>query len=323
MSIIITKETYFTIIAGATRYANQKIPFDDWIEAYGIFTGKIEGKKKDTKLIITDAIPIMHQEKNPDDIVDRLHWKEEDYASIEQIENENFEKNEFIVGWWHSHPGFKIMLSGFGDRMTTLSYQTEYNPLGFALVFNPERLVRQIEKANKKGDPDIKLKNDPGFKIFRFDDISKGEKGSYHDVNDYVIEGFDSIEEMIVQAQKLVIDVTKYLPKENVIESYEREINNAIQQINSQILGTDEYLQTLARKGESSRVPDVLEKQKNEIKQNVKKTSVQVKKLKYFTRYLEYKERETIIPQLKIIFSRWDETINKVDEMLENISKKF
>ncbi|MFX1276217.1 MAG: hypothetical protein ACFFBP_04615 [Promethearchaeota archaeon] len=323
MSIIMPKEAYYTIIAGATRFANQKIPFDDWIEAYGIFTGKLEGKKKNTKLIITNAIPIMHQEKNPDDIVDRLHWKEEDYASIEMIENENFEKNEFIVGWWHSHPGFKVMLSGFGDRQTTLSYQTEYNPLGFALVFNPERLVRQIEKPNKKGDPDIKLKSDPGFKIFRFDDISKGPKGTYHEVQDYVIEGFNSREEMIVQAQKLVIDITKHLPSENIVETYEREIENAIQQLQASLLGTDEYLQTLIRKGESSRVPEVLEKQKTEIRNNVKNTNDKVEKLKNFTLYLEYKEREIIIPQINTIFARWDETISKLDNTLAALSKKF
>ena len=317
------KGAYFTIIAGATRFANQKIPFDDWIEAYGIFTGKIEGKKKHAKLVISEAIPIMHQEKNPDDIIDRLHWKEEDYASIESIENENFEKNEFIVGWWHSHPGFKVMLSGFGDRQTTLSYQTEYNPLGFALVFNPERLVRQIEKPNKKGDPDIKLKNDPGFKIFRFDDITKGPKDTYHDVNDYVIKGFNSNEEMVIQAQKLVIDVTKHLPQHNLLQTYEREIDNVIQQLQSQLLGTDEYLQTLVRKGESSRIPEVFERQKNDIKQSVDRTNEKVEKLKHFTRYLEYKEREVILPQINEIISRWDETVSKLDNTLTNLSKKY
>ena len=68
------QKAYFSIVAACTRFANVKIPFDDWIEVYGVFTGKLEGKKKDQKIIISDAVTIMHQESNPDDVVDKLHW---------------------------------------------------------------------------------------------------------------------------------------------------------------------------------------------------------------------------------------------------------
>jgi RNA processing factor Prp31 len=39
--------------------------------------------------------------------------------------------------------------------------------------------------------------------------------------------------------------------------------------------------------------------------------------------YLEYKERDTIIPKIKEILSKWDETIEHLNERLTEIAKKY
>lgn len=316
MTVIITKKVYFTILATSVRFANQKIPVDDWLEIYGVFIGKNKGDD----VIISNAYPITHQKKNPEDVIDKVYWSEEDYLSFALIDDEAFNQGEFTVGWFHSHPGMKVMMTSL-DIQTTSTYQ-QYNPLTVSLVFNPVRLIRQIELPNKKGDPEIQLENDPGFKIFRLDDITKGLHSTYHDV-DYKIEGFDNMEQMIKQAQKFIIDVTNFLPQENLIEKYENYINDRISHLNSLLVGTEEYLKTLIRQGEASRVPEVLESQTKDIKQYVAETYLKIGNIKEFMDYLEYKERDTIIPLVDETLSKWDEAISKLDENLAQLSSMF
>ena len=68
MTIIIPKKVYQTIVAAAIRFANVKIPEDDWLEVYGVFIGKNEGED----VIISQAFPICHQVKNPEDVIDKV-----------------------------------------------------------------------------------------------------------------------------------------------------------------------------------------------------------------------------------------------------------
>ncbi|MHA1723494.1 MAG: Mov34/MPN/PAD-1 family protein [Promethearchaeota archaeon] len=318
MTVIIPKEVYFTIVAACVRFANKKIPRERWLEECGIFIGKNVEKKKDQDVVITAAYPIMHETYDPKAVVDRYVWSDEDYISTTMIEDEAFARNEFILGWWHSHPGFKVMLSGFGDRKTTLSYQS-LNPLAIALVFNHERLLRQIELPNKQGDPVKQLKNDPGFKIFRLEDPNN-EKSNTIEV-EYRIEGFESPEQMILEAQKLIIDITNFFPSDNLVEFYSNYINGRINKLNSQLLGTEEYLRTLLRKGEGHRVSEVLEQQKNDIQKYVAETFLQIEKIKSFMNYLEYKERATVILAIEDILHLWDEAIAGLDEKLATLSQ--
>jgi proteasome lid subunit RPN8/RPN11 len=316
MTVFIPKEEYHTIVAATVRFANKKVPKDDWLEVYGIFIGKNSGDD----VIISSAIPITHQVKRKEDVIDKVFWSEEDYAASEEIELKAYEKNEFIVGWWHSHPGFKVMMSQI-DIRTTLSYQ-QNNPLAISLVFNPERLVRQIEKPERKGDPIKQLTNDPGFKIFRLDDPSKGTVASYHET-DYKIEDFESMEQMIAQTQKLVIDITNFFPSDNLLETYEEYIQGRIKELNALFIGTEEYLRTLIRKGETDRTLEVLQNQTQEIRKFVAETFIKIESIKEFTKYLEFKEKDSIIPQIKTILSKWDEKVSSLNNQLSDLSKKY
>ncbi|TFF95226.1 MAG: hypothetical protein EU544_03190 [Promethearchaeota archaeon] len=320
MSVIIPKKAYYTIVAASVRFANQKIPQEEWLEASGVFVGKNVGKKKKQKVIISEAYPIMHEEYDPEAIVDKYVWSDEDHISLAMIDDEAFAREEFIVGWWHSHPGFKVMLSGFGDRKTTMSYQTS-NPLAVSLVFNPLRLIRQVEMPEKKGDPIKQLKNDPGFKIFRLND-PQDSKSNYHEV-DFEIEGFESPEQLITQAQKFIVDVTNFFPKDNIVDTYQTFIKNKINELNSLLMGTEEYLKTLVRKGESARVPEVLANQEKEIRKFIAETFIKIENIKEFMDYLEYKERAKVIPVVTEVLHQWDETISKLDAKMKQLKKKF
>lgn len=316
MTVLIPKDVYLTIVAACVRQANRRIDKDDWLEVSGIFIGKNEGNDVN----ITKAYPIMHQELDKDAVIDQYKWSDEDYEALYIIDDDAFSRNEFTVGWWHSHPGFKIMMSHI-DIKTTLSYQTN-NPLAISLVFNPDRLVRQIELPSKKGDPVKELKSDPGFKIFGLDDVTKGIQASYHTL-DYKIAGYESMEQLVVLTQKFVIDITNMFPKDNIFETYDKFVTDRINELNSLLQGTEEYLTTLLRKGESSRVQEVLNVQTRDIRKFVAETFIKIENIKEFMNYLEYKEKASIVPKIKEILSKWDETVEKLGVKLAEIANKF
>ncbi|MHA2393720.1 MAG: hypothetical protein ACXAEX_17425 [Promethearchaeota archaeon] len=316
--IIIPKKVYLTFVAATVRFANARIPKNDWLEVSGIFTGRNEGNN----VIVTAAYPIMHQELDRNAVIDQYKWSDEDYESLYIIDDEAFSRDppEFVVGWWHSHPGFKVMMSHI-DIRTTLSYQ-QNNPLAISLVFNPQRLIRQIEIASKKGDPDIQLKNDPGFKIFRLNDVNSGIEASIHTV-DFKIEGYESVEQLITLTQKFIVDVTTLFPKDNLTKTYENIINDRINQLNSLLLGTEEYLTTLINRGEKQRIPEVLDNQSQEIRRFVEETNKRINFIKEFMDYLEYKERDIIIPEVEKIIDKWDNVVGDLGKKLKELSKKF
>ena len=316
MTVIVPKDVYLTAVAACVRFANKRINKDDWLEVSGIFIGRNEGDD----VYITKSYPIMHQELDKDAVIDQYKWSDEDYEALYIIDDEAFSNGEFTVGWWHSHPGFKIMMSHI-DIKTTLSYQTN-NPLAVSLVFNPERLVRQVELPEKKGDPIKQLEGDPGFKIFRLDDVNKGIQASYHTA-DYVVNGFDTQEQMVTLTQKFLIDITTMFPKDNIFETYEKFINDRINELNSQLQGIDEYLHTLSRTGESHRIHEVLTNQTQNIRKFIAETFIKIENIRQFMDYLEYKEISTIVPKVEIILAEWDSTVSQLNTKLTEIAKKF
>lgn len=316
MTVIIPKEVYFSIIASSVRYANQKIPKDEWLEVSGIFIGKNEG----SDVIISQTYPIMHQELDKNAVIDQYKWSDEDYLSLSLIDDEAFSRGEFVTGWWHSHPGFKVMMSHI-DIRTTLSYQTN-NPLAISLVFNPERLIRQIEMPDRKGDPVKQLINDPGFKIFRLDDPSQGIVATYHEV-EYEITGIESIEKLIEHSRELTRNITKFFPKDNLLKLYNQLIQERIEELNSLFIGTQEYLKRLIRRKESHRINEVLETQSKDIRKYIAESFIKVEIIRDCMNYLEYKERESIIPGIKTILAKWDDYVSDLNNKLAELPKKY
>jgi len=313
MTVIIPKKAYKTIVAASVRFANKNIPFDEWIEASGIFIGKNKGKD----VIISEAYPIMHQKLDENAVIDQYVWADEDHVSLAIIDDEAFARNEFTVGWFHSHPGFKLMMSHL-DLQTSLSYQTN-NPLAICLVFNPTRLMNQAEPADKKGDPEIKLEDDPGFIITRLDDINLGANSPYHEV-DYRIEGYESMGELVFQTQDFVKEIASIFPMGNVFKFYEVFIDGRLAKLNSMILGTEEYLKTLGFKGESHRIPEVLDRQSKDINSYVAETFMKIENIRDCLDFLEYKERESVIPKVKEVLIRFDEAIITYQEKIKELS---
>ena len=153
-SVLLTLKAYERIVGYAIRYANDDINENKWREVYGILIGSI---KNNSKVIIKDAIPMI--------VGDRagVKYESKQYVDMAQIDASIFEravqddKNDFIIGWWHTHPGFSR--NGFFyspiDCMTQLGYQIP-NPYAVGLVFDH---CEMKSNSNFLGIAGIRLKD--------------------------------------------------------------------------------------------------------------------------------------------------------------------
>lgn len=151
---LLTLKAYKRIVGYANRYANQNLNTSKWREVYGILIGAIENDKK---IIIKDAIPMV--------VGDRagVKYENKQYVDMAQIDASVFErsirdnKNDFIIGWFHTHPGFSSQGFFFSpiDCMTQLGYQLP-NLYAVGLVF--DHCERESE-SHFLGIAGLRLKN--------------------------------------------------------------------------------------------------------------------------------------------------------------------
>jgi proteasome lid subunit RPN8/RPN11 len=127
---------YRKIVGYGLRYANEDMSSKDWREVYGILIGSVE---KNRKVIIKDAIPMV--------VGDRagVKYENKQYVDMAQIDENVYERsiqdkrNDFIIGWWHTHPGFGFFYSPV-DCMTQLGYQIP-NPFALGIIFDHTKFL--------------------------------------------------------------------------------------------------------------------------------------------------------------------------------------
>jgi len=149
--VYISYNAYRRIVGYAMRYGNDEIPQRNWREVYGILIGSIKDNKE---IIIKDAIPVMVGGRA------YVEYKSKHYVDTAQFNTTIYEraiqdnKEDFFVGWWHTHPGIGFIFSP-RDIETQLFYQG-VNPFAIALVFDH---CQQGSKAYYLGVAGIRLKN--------------------------------------------------------------------------------------------------------------------------------------------------------------------
>ena len=148
-------DAYISIILHAMRFANAKLPMDAWKEIYGFLIGKLDGDD----VIIENAVPMAHGSSV------EVEFDDEHYIKSAQIDSMAAERNLFMVGWYHSHPGLGLFLSNT-DIKNHLGYQGP-NPKAVALVFDHTKL----------NPPDH-----AGFEIFKLDDPNLGTMSDFHEI---------------------------------------------------------------------------------------------------------------------------------------------
>ncbi len=205
--VLLTQKAYERIVGYAIRYANEDQNPDKWREVYGILVGSIENN---SKVIVKDAIPMV--------VGDRagVKYENKQYVDMAQIDASVFErsiqddKKDFIIGWFHTHPGFGFFYSPI-DCMTQLGYQIP-NPYAVGLIFDHDKKESDLHFLGIAG--------------LRLKDPELGLSSSY-----------DLIE------LKYELEENKMVEK---IESISKEINKNIDKILKEIKYIDEILRKKA-----------------------------------------------------------------------------
>jgi proteasome lid subunit RPN8/RPN11 len=183
-AVVIEAQAYKTIILYASRYANKSLPKEEWKEIYGVLIGHT-----DKDLVYVERAEALTFGHATDVQLDERH-----YAFIEEIEDKLYKENnnQFIVGWFHSHPGLNLFFS-YIDLINHLGFQGK-NPDAIGLVFDHELLGKK--KLEKVEGTDHKItKYETGFEIYRINDITMDVNSpefdnNYHSV-DYVVKGLN------------------------------------------------------------------------------------------------------------------------------------
>jgi proteasome lid subunit RPN8/RPN11 len=140
------------ILRHGFRFSHPKGERKDWVECMGFLVGDVKGENVE----INDAIPMVHG-----NLVE-VEFKDEHYAKADEI-NQTLTNENWIVGWYHTHPGHGLFLSPV-DKVNHSGYQT-LNPSAVALVFDPSNFTNnnnfpEYIKIFKLNEPHMREKSD-------------------------------------------------------------------------------------------------------------------------------------------------------------------
>jgi len=160
-----------------------------WKEVYGLLIGYNKG----THVIVQDAIPITHGSSI------HVQFNMDDYVFAANVNTLIAEKtnNLFFVGWYHSHPGLGLFLSGT-DIHNHMGFQG-LNPLACAIVFD-HTIIEREEK---------------GYQIFRLMTQTFG----YTSVKNKVIDQEQNSKTKLNPIEELYYRYVHYFRKKSIINT--------------------------------------------------------------------------------------------------------
>ncbi|MFW9969764.1 MAG: hypothetical protein ACFFDF_06155 [Candidatus Odinarchaeota archaeon] len=181
--VIIKAEAYKTIILYASRYANRSISPEDWKEIYGVLIGYTD--EDFVYVLRAEALTFGH---DTDVMLDERH-----YTFISEIDDKLYSegKGNYIVGWFHSHPGLGLFFSDI-DLRNQVFFQTHEDGIG--LVFDHTLLGKKTQEKSEDSEFLI-TKYETGFEIYRITDITMDINNpdyvnNYHKI-DYIVDGLN------------------------------------------------------------------------------------------------------------------------------------
>ena len=198
--VYLSYNAYKRIVGYAMRYGSNDLPQKAWREVYGILIGSI---KENKEVIVKDAIPVM--------VGDRAYveYKSKHYVDTAQFNTAIYEraiqddKEDFFVGWWHTHPGIGFIFSP-RDIETQLFYQG-VNPFAIALVFDH---CQKESKSYYLGVAGIRLKNpDRGM----FATYSNSIELKFELTKEKMVKNVDKVVKEINKNMKEVLSEIKYI----------------------------------------------------------------------------------------------------------------
>lgn len=198
---IISMKAYRRIVGYALRYANNDMKPKNWREAYGILIGHIEN---DDICYITDAIPMIVGSRAG------VKFETKQYADMAQIDESLYEKflneqnDDFIIGWWHTHPGFGWFFS-MVDTATQLGYQGP-NPYAIGLIYDHTEQTTNVSgiKGLRLVDPSRGVYSKYAFAELKFDvPVDQAIKKINNEIKE-VLPKFKEIKELLVYIHNIL-----------------------------------------------------------------------------------------------------------------------
>ena len=123
-------------------------------EAIGLLGGK---KHKGDELLITKMVYVTEGDEVS------VSFSEEDFQKFEAV----LEDDLYVVGWWHSHPGYGLFLSQTDIETHVYSFQL-HNSFSVALVIDPTQL-----NSNKRAEFQIyQVEGEKGKKPFEYREVA-------------------------------------------------------------------------------------------------------------------------------------------------------
>lgn len=183
--VYVSWKAYKRMVGYGMRYANDDSDMKNWREVYGILIGEVE---EETLVVIKDAIPVCVGGKTGVEL-EPIHYVDLSQidASVYERSIEN-EKTDFIIGWWHTHPGFGFFFSEV-DSYTHLGYQIP-NAFAVGLIFD-----HCEHKGDKLGVAGLRL--------------TEPEEGFLSDYMEVDLHYDDEIEEYNRKIKKVIKKVKK------------------------------------------------------------------------------------------------------------------
>ncbi len=180
--VMIKAEAYKTIILYANRYANNAIPSSEWKEIYGVLIGY-----SNEDFVYINRAEALTYGHSTDVKLDEKH-----YIFIDSIEQELLANgsNNYIIGWFHSHPGLNLFFS-YVDIINQLGFQNN-NEDAIGLVYDHTLLGKKRKEkiVDQDGKEQEITKYDTGFEIYRITDITMSENDPSFDTNYHEVEYF-------------------------------------------------------------------------------------------------------------------------------------
>ncbi|MFX0099544.1 MAG: hypothetical protein ACFFCS_08175 [Candidatus Hodarchaeota archaeon] len=124
-NLYVATKVVLKVASHALKYANLKIPKEDWVEVIGLLAGSYD--KANDILSIEDAYPMGHG--------NAIYAEIKDYKNYVKAYTDLRKENLFICGWYHSHPSYGLFMSE-EDIGTQSRYQRLWNK-SVALVIDP------------------------------------------------------------------------------------------------------------------------------------------------------------------------------------------
>jgi proteasome lid subunit RPN8/RPN11/tetratricopeptide (TPR) repeat protein len=149
--VILDFKVFKDIVEQTRPYGTISTPRDEWREVYGFLFGIIDEKTNDLVIFAQEIITIGGETD--------VEFKDEDYLRAAELESQYFEKGGFCAGWWHTHPGHGVFLSG-ADKLNQL--QQSANPRYIALVFDCTKVTPDYPgiEVMRLQNPGIGLESD-------------------------------------------------------------------------------------------------------------------------------------------------------------------